>query len=125
MRVMRDQGFLDASPEMALAFDKEQLRIIADAILDIRLHMIHMTDAEALDLLETGAFQSPEEAAAKLQRAKLTSCELPGYFIGDSKWMKASSDYQASHGGSLGDFYDLALKQGAVPMSSLSSLLTR
>jgi uncharacterized protein (DUF885 family) len=125
MRVMMDHGFLDSSPEMALAIDKEQLRIIADAILDVRLHMIHMTDAEALDLLETSAFQSPEEAAAKLQRAKLTSCELPGYFIGDAKWMKASSDYRASQGGSLGDFYDLALKQGGVPMSSLLSLLIR
>jgi len=117
-------GFEDNSPEMALTFAKEQLRIIADAIVDVRLHTLNLTDQEALSLLRNGAFQEAEEAQAKLQRAKLTSCELPGYFVGAANWLKARGEYQAARGGSPGDFHDRALKQGAVPMSSLVAVLT-
>jgi uncharacterized protein (DUF885 family) len=117
-------GFEDNSPEMALTFAKEQLRVIADAILDVRLHTLNLTDQEALNLLQNGAFQEVEEAQAKLQRAKLTSCELPGYFVGAANWLKARGEYQAARGGSPGDFHDRALKQGAVPMSSLIAVLT-
>jgi uncharacterized protein (DUF885 family) len=124
-QVMVNEGFPDNSAEMALAFAKEQLRTLADAILDLRLHMIHMTDEEALNMLENDAFQEPEEAPAKLQRAKLTSCELPGYFVGAANWIKARDEYQAAHGGSPGDFHDHALKQGAVPMSSLVGVLAK
>ena len=123
-RVMIDEGFPDQSPEMALTFAKEQLRTLADAILDVRLHMLHMTDAEALTLLERGAFEETEEAAQTLQQAKLTSCELPGYFIGAANWLAARAEYQAAaRGGSPADFLDRALKLGAVPMSSLARLL--
>jgi len=117
-------GFEDNSPEIALTFAKEQLRIIADAILDVRLHTLNLSDQEALNLLRNGAFQEEEEAQAKLQRAKLTSCELAGYFVGAANWLKARGEYQAARGGSPGDFHDRALKQGAVPMSSLVAVLT-
>jgi uncharacterized protein (DUF885 family) len=123
-QAMMTAGFQDNSPEIALTFAKEQLRVIADAILDVRLHTLNLTDQEALSLLQNGAFQEAEEAQAKLQRAKLTSCELPGYFVGAANWLKARGEYQAARGGSLGDFHDRALKQGAVPMSSLVAVLT-
>ena len=81
-QMMLDEGFLDHSPEMALTFAKEELRVIANAILDVRLHMLNMTDQEALDLMENQTFQEKEEAVEKLQRAKLSSCQLPDYFAG-------------------------------------------
>jgi hypothetical protein len=124
VQAMMAAGFEDNSPEMALTFAKEQLRVIADAILDVRLHTLHLTDQEALNLLQNGAFQEPEEAQAKLLRAKLTSCELPGYFVGLANWLKTRAEYQAARGGSPGDFHDRALKQGAVPMSLLAAVLT-
>lgn len=124
-QTMVAEGFPDNSPEMALAFGKEQLRALSEAILDVRLHMLHLTDEEAVHTLQIVAFQGPEEAAAELQRAKMTSCELPGYFVGTANWIKAWGEYQAAHGRSQSDFNDQALKQGAVPMSSLSGLLNR
>jgi len=42
-QTMLDEGFLGRSPEMALTFAKERLRVIANAILDVRLHMLDMT----------------------------------------------------------------------------------
>ncbi len=124
-QMMLDEGFLNHSPELALTFAKEELRVLANAILDIRLQMLAMTDQEALDLMEKQTFQEVEEATAKLQRAKLTSAQLPMYYVGWRAWIKARDEYKQAKGSafSLADFNDRALKEGAVPIPALGSLL--
>jgi len=124
-QTMLDEGFLDNSPELRLTFLKEELRVIANAILDIRLQMLNMTDAEALDLMEKETFQEAEEATAKLQRAKLSSAQLPAYFVGWRGWLAVRDRYQQSKGAAfrLQDFHDAALQQGAVPLTELAPLL--
>ncbi len=124
-QVMIEEGFLDRSPELALTFAKEELRVLANAILDIRLQTLGMTDQEALDLMQTQTFQEVEEATAKLQRAKLTSAQLPMYFVGWRGWIEARDKYKQAKGSafSLADFNDRALREGAVPIPVLSSLL--
>jgi uncharacterized protein (DUF885 family) len=124
-QTMLDEGFLDHSPEMALTFAKEKLRVIANAILDVRLHMLNMTDQEALDLMEKQTFQEEEEATEKLQRAKLSSCQLPMYFVGWSDWLRVRDQYKQKHpSSSASTFNDWALKEGAVPLPALTRLLT-
>src|SRR5262249_48027642 len=81
-QMMLDEAYLNHSPELALTFAKHQLRVIANTILDIRLQMLNMPDQEAMDLMEKQTFQEKEEATEKLQRAKLSSCQLPTYFVG-------------------------------------------
>jgi uncharacterized protein (DUF885 family) len=122
---MLNEGFLDHSPELRLTFQKEELRVIANAILDIRLQMLNMTDAEALDLMEKQTFQETEEATAKLQRAKLSSAQLPTYFVGWRGWIQVRDKYRQAKGSafSLAEFHDAALRQGAVPLPVLSDLL--
>jgi uncharacterized protein (DUF885 family) len=124
-QMMLDEGFLDHNPEMALTFAKEELRVIANAILDIRLQMLNMTDKEALELMEKQTFQEAEEATAKLQRAKLGSAQLPMYFVGWRGWIKVRDEYRQAKGGAynLSEFNDRALKEGAVPLPSLKTLL--
>jgi len=124
-QMMLDQGFLDHSPEMALTFAKEELRVIANAIIDVRLQMLSMTDQEALDLMEKQTFQEVEEATAKLQRAKLSSAQLPMYFVGWRGWIKLRDEFKAAGGSAyrLSEFNDRALQEGAVPFSVLSTLL--
>jgi uncharacterized protein (DUF885 family) len=124
-QAMLDEGFLDHSPEMALTFAKEELRVIANAIMDVRLQMLNMTDEEAMDLMRKQTFQEEEEASAKLQRAKLSSTQLPTYFVGWRGWLKVRDEVKAAKGGAftLPDFHDRALKAGAVPLTALSTLL--
>ena len=124
-QAMLDEGFLNRSPELALTFAKEELRVLANTILDIRLQMLGMTDQEALELMEKQTFQEVEEATAKLQRAKLTSAQLPMYYVGWRAWIKARDQYKQAKGSafSLADFNDRALREGAVPIPALSSLL--
>jgi len=124
-QAMLDEGFLNRSPEMALTFAKEELRVLANTIIDIRLQMLGMTDQEALDTMQKQTFQEVEEATAKLQRAKLTSAQLPMYYVGWRAWVKARDEYKQAKGSAfnLADFNDRALKEGAVPISVLGSLL--
>jgi uncharacterized protein (DUF885 family) len=124
-QTMLDEGFLNHSPEMALTFAKEELRVIANAILDVRLQMLNMTDEEALDLMQKQTFQEREEAVAKLQRAKLSSAQLPTYFVGWRGWIRVRDEYQKAKGGAynLAAFNDSALKEGAVPLPVLGRLL--
>ncbi len=124
-RMMLDEGFLDHSPEMALTFAKEELRVIANAILDVRLQMLNMTDQEALALMQQQTFQEKEEAESKLQRAKLSSCQLPMYFLGWRGWLGARAEYQRKKGPaySLPAFHDAALREGATPLPVLGGLL--
>ncbi len=124
-QMMLEQGFLNNSPEMALTFAKEELRVIANAILDVRLQMLGMKDEEALDLMMRMTFQEKEEATAKLQRAKLSSCQLPTYYVGWRAWKSLRDELQKAKGGSfnLAAFHDAALSKGAVPLPSLKALL--
>ena len=81
-----------------------------------------MTDQEALDLMEKQTFQEVEEATAKLQRAKLTSAQLPMYYVGWRAWIKARDEYKQAKGSafSLSDFNDRALKRRRRPDSRCS-----
>jgi len=124
-QMMLDEGFLDHSPELALTFAKEELRVLANAIIDVRLQMLNMSDQEALDLMEKQTFQEREEAEGKLQRAKLSSCQLPMYFVGWRSWLQVREGYKKMKGAAytLADFNDKALAQGAVPLAVLGQLL--
>jgi uncharacterized protein (DUF885 family) len=125
-QVMLDEGFLDNSPELRLTFLKQELRVDANAILDIRLQTSRMTDEQAMELMEKSTFQEHEEAVAKLQRAKLSSTQLPSYFAGWRDWLRVRELVKQRKGAgfSLHDFHDQALKEGAVPLGVLGRLLT-
>ena len=86
---------------------------------------MRMTDQQALDLMIDDAFQEREEAKAKLQRAKLSSAQLPTYFAGWRDWHRLRDTYFANaRTPSLKQFHEAALKPGAVPLPVLSRLLT-
>lgn len=123
---MLEAGYLDRNPELRLTFLKQQLRMIANAILDVRLHALGMSEQQALDLMIHDTFQEREEAAAKLRRAQLSSCQLPTYFVGWRDWRRLRDLYKAHRGAAfdLGEFHAKALERGAVPLPILTKLLT-
>jgi uncharacterized protein (DUF885 family) len=125
-QMMLDEGFLDNSPELRLTFQKQELRVLANAILDIRLQTNRMTDQEALDLMIQQTFQEKEEATAKLQRAKLSSAQLPMYLLGWRGWIRVREQYKQFKGAGYGlaDFNERAIKAGAAPLPQIAKLLT-
>ena len=124
-QMMSEEGFMDNSMELRMTFYKQLLRSIANAILDIRLQTMGMTDQQALDLMINDTFQEKEEATAKLQRAQLSSCQLPTYFVGLRGWLDTREDYKKRKGSAfmLSEFHDAALKESAVPLPALRQLL--
>jgi uncharacterized protein (DUF885 family) len=124
-QLMAEQGYLGDTPGYKLTLQKQLLRVLANTILDVRLQTMGMTDQEALDLMTKNTYQETEEANAKLQRAKLSSCQLPTYYAGYKGWLAVREHYQAKHGAAfkLKEFHESALKQGAVPLPVLDRLL--
>lgn len=124
-QMMSEEGYLNNSKELRLSFLKQALRALANTILDVRLQTMGMTDQQALDLMIKDTFQEKEEATAKLQRAQLSSCQLPTYYAGWKGWLAAREHYKAHQGAaySLRDFHERALKESAVPLPVLEGLI--
>jgi uncharacterized protein (DUF885 family) len=124
-QLMAEQGYLGDTPGYRLTLQKQLLRVLANTILDVRLQTMGMTDQEALDLMTKSTYQEMEEATAKLQRAKLSSCQLPTYYAGYKGWLAVREHYRSKHGAgsSLKEFHESALRQGAVPLPVLDRLL--
>jgi uncharacterized protein (DUF885 family) len=125
-QLMTDQGYPDNGPGMHVTWLKQLLRVLANTILDVRLQTMGMTDQQALDLMINDTYQEKEEATAKLQRAQLSSCQLPTYFSGWKGWLAVRDRYQRQKGSafSLREFHERALKESAVPLPTLDRLLT-
>lgn len=129
-RVLVEEGYLAApgekmNPKLYLTMLKGELRAIANAVLDVRMHTRNMSDQEAMDLMIRDTFQERTEAEQKLQRAKLSSAQLPTYFVGLREWLRLREEARAAHGASfsLKRFHDRALAEGALPMPTLRRIL--
>ena len=124
-QIMSDEGFLNNSKALRMALLKQMLRVLANTILDVRLQTMGMTDQQALDLMINDTYQEKEEATAKLQRAQLSSCQLPTYYAGWKGWLETREQYRQRKASaySLRDFNDRALKEGSVPLPLLGQLI--
>jgi uncharacterized protein (DUF885 family) len=124
-QTMLDQGYGAGDLALRLNQLKFYLRAVANAILDHKLHCANMSDDDAIRLMVEGAFQSEEEARAKLVRAKQTSTQLSTYFVGRMAHVRLREKVQRE----LGDKFDLAryheavLTQGSVPVKYLPELV--
>jgi uncharacterized protein (DUF885 family) len=125
VKEMEDAGYANHDPRFVLMVEKIRLRVIANAILDIRMQSRNMTDQEALDLMENKAFQTAAEAQGKLRRVKLTAGQLITYYVGYHQWINMRNDIQQQQGGafSLKRFNDTALDEGPLPLPILEPLL--
>jgi uncharacterized protein (DUF885 family) len=124
-QVMMQQGFADNDPRYRISYLKVWLRSLGNAVLDVRMQTMNMTDDEAMSFMMNDAFQTRAEAEGKLQRAKLSSTQLPTYFVGTREWWRLRHAYEASHSKNftLADFHDRALDEGALPVPWLERVL--
>jgi uncharacterized protein (DUF885 family) len=125
-QMMLEEGYLNNDPDLKLTFLKQQLRMIANAILDIGLHSAGMTDEAALRLLRDDCFQENEEATAKLQRAKLSSVQLTTYFAGWRDHVRMREIAKAAKGSAfnLRQYHDAVLAAGGLPTPVVCRLVS-
>jgi len=124
-QVMMQQGFANSDPRYRISYLKVWLRAVGNSILDIRMQTMGMTDDEAMHFMMDDAFQTRAEAEGKLQRAKLSSTQLPTYFVGTSEWWRLRKAYEGAKGKdfTLAEFHDRALDEGGLPVPWLKDLL--
>ena len=123
--VMMDEGFLNNDPRFRMMMRKIRLRLLANTILDVRMQTMGMTDAQALELMTKDTFQTQAEADGKLLRAKLSSTQLPTYYVGLRAWLKLRKDYQDAAGKNFNmlKYHDLVLDQGPLPVPVVEKLV--
>lgn len=124
-QVMMQQGFADNDPRYRISYLKIWLRAVGNTVLDVRMQTMGMTDDEAMSFMMNDAFQTRAEAEGKLQRAKLSSTQLPTYYVGTSEWWRLRHAYESAKGKdfTLAEFHDRALDQGALPVPELEKIL--
>jgi uncharacterized protein (DUF885 family) len=126
-QLLSDEGYLNNSAALRLTFLKQMLRVITNAIMDVRIQTMGMTEQEAMDLMIQQGYQEKEEATAKWQRAQLSSSQLPMYFVGWRGWLQVRDEYKKRKADAfrLSEFHDAALQESAVPLPVLSQLLSK
>ncbi len=121
-RVMIDSGY-GASLEMSLMYGKWHLRAVTNTLLDYSVHVLGMSQADALDLLTRQAFQTEREASEKWRRVQLTSVQLTSYFSGYSEIMALREKLQTRPGFDLKRFHEQFLSYGSAPVRMIAAAM--
>jgi uncharacterized protein (DUF885 family) len=102
---------------------KARLRSITNAIVDIRVHCLRMTEAEAR-ALTSSVFQEESAAAVQWRRAQLGPGHLPTYYIGFAEVSDLAAAMRAAHPTwPARQLHDAMLAHGSPPVRHLRTLL--
>lgn len=124
-RMMLENGWGRGEPELWLMLDKFQLRTVCNTILDYSVHVLNMSEEDALKLLMQDAFQTETEARGKWRRVQLTSVQLTSYFAGFAEIY----EFREQQKQALGERFDLKafhnrfLGFGSVPVKVIKELM--
>jgi len=123
---MLESGYGGNAPEMWLMWGKWNLRSVTNTILDYSVHVLGMSEQQALDLLMRQAFQTEREAREKWRRVQLTSVQLTSYFSGYSDIMELREQRKQALGKEfrLKDFNEQFLSYGNAPVSVIAELMS-
>ncbi len=126
-RMMLESGYGNQAPEMWLMYSKWNLRSVTNTILDYSVHVLGMSQDDALDLLMRQAFQTEREAREKWRRVQLTSVQLTSYFSGYSDIMELREQRRQALGDrfKLKDFHEEFLSYGSAPVHAIAELMAQ
>ncbi|MFO0949979.1 MAG: DUF885 domain-containing protein [Isosphaeraceae bacterium] len=124
-QMMLDQGFGEGDLPLRMQQLKFYLRAVVNAILDRKMHVEGMTDEQAMELLVGRAFQTEGEAAGKVIRSKLSSCQLSTYFVGRTAFYRLRQKVQRAQGEkfNLARYHEAVLSHGTLPVKYLPELV--
>jgi uncharacterized protein (DUF885 family) len=119
-RMMLESGYGNNEPEMWLMYSKWNLRSVTNTILDYSVHVLGMTEEQAIDLLTRQAFQTRSEAVEKWHRVQVSSVQLTSYFSGYSEIMELREQRKQQLGSkfNLKEFHEQFLSYGSARCAS-------
>jgi uncharacterized protein (DUF885 family) len=124
-RMMLESGYGEHRAEAWLIYSKWNLRSVSNTILDYAVHVLGMTEAEAMNLLTREAFQTEQEARDKWRRLTLTSVQLTSYFSGYAAIVDLREQLQRERGAAfdLKAFHEEFLSFGSAPVQVIRELM--
>jgi uncharacterized protein (DUF885 family) len=123
--VMMESGYLDNDPLFHLMRYKFYLRAVANAILDQGVHVDGWSKEQAMTLMTKRTFQQEREAEGKWTRARLTSAQLPTYFVGVQEHFDLRKAMEQKQGPDfkLKAYHDRVLSYGAPPVRFVRAMM--
>jgi uncharacterized protein (DUF885 family) len=124
-RAMLESGYGEHRAEAWLVYSKWNLRSVCNTILDYGVHVLGMTQAEAMDLLTRQAFQTEAEATEKWRRVQLTNVQLTSYFSGYAAIVDLRETLKREQAGTfdLKRFHEQFLSYGSAPVRVIRELM--
>ncbi|MDQ4140565.1 MAG: DUF885 domain-containing protein [Bacteroidota bacterium] len=124
-RMMLEQGYGNNAPEMWLTWYKWNLRVTLNAILDYSVHVLGMTEKEALAMLVNEGFQEEAEAREKWKRVTLSQVQISSYFTGYTEIYDLREEIRKLQGKefNLKKFHEQFLSYGSAPVRYIRALM--
>ena len=126
-RMMLESGYAGGSDEIWLLWDKWNMRVTLNAILDHDVQAGHITEAQTVALLRRDGFQEETEARNKWRRATLSQVQLSSYFAGYSAIYDLRQELKQQEGKSfsLKAFNEQFLSYGSAPVKYIRRLMLK
>jgi uncharacterized protein (DUF885 family) len=124
-RMMLEAGWGDQQPEMWLMYGKWNLRVVTNAIMDYAVHVLGMTQQQAMDMMLLEAFQEQTEADNKWRRITLSQVQLTSYFTGYAEIydFRERTKQQLGNEFDLQSFHNQFLSYGNAPVPAIIELM--
>ncbi|MBC6607823.1 DUF885 domain-containing protein [Hymenobacter sp. BT188] len=126
-RMMLENGYGQNSDEIWLMWDKWNMRVTLNTILDHEVHVGNISREAALKMLQRDGFQEESETTNKWRRATLSQVQLSSYFSGYT----AIYDLREELKKELGDKFDLKsfneqfLSYGSAPVKYIRAMMLK
>ncbi|MBC8083958.1 MAG: DUF885 domain-containing protein [Hymenobacter sp.] len=124
-RMMLESGYGGNTDEFWLMWDKWNMRVTLNAILDYEVHVNNISEAAAKALLLRDGFQEEAEAGNKWRRATLSQVQLSSYFTGYTEIYELRQELKKEQASrfDLKAFHEKFLSYGSAPVKYIRILM--
>ena len=124
-RMMLENGYGHNSDEMWLLWDKWNMRVTLNTVIDHAIQVDNMSENEVVALLRRDGFQEEAEARGKWLRATLSQVQLSSYFTGYTEIYALREELKRKQGRDfdLKAFHEKFLSYGSAPVKYIRGLM--
>jgi uncharacterized protein (DUF885 family) len=124
-RMMLESGYGGNTDEFWLMWDKWNMRVTLNAILDHEVQAGNTTEAQAVEMLRRDGFQEEAEARNKWLRATLSQVQLSSYFTGYTEIYDLREELKKKKAKefNLKAFHEQFLSYGSAPVKYIREMM--
>ncbi|WP_035560338.1 DUF885 domain-containing protein [Hymenobacter sp. IS2118] len=124
-RMMLENGYGNNSDEMWLLWDKWNMRVTLNTVIDHMIQVDNVKENDVVNLLRRDGFQEEAEARGKWLRATLSQVQLSSYFTGYTEIYALREEMKKSQAKDfdLKTFHEKFLSYGSAPVKYIRELM--